>query len=244
MSIKTAIVTGGATGIGAATVKSLCEEGFAVAIVYRSSEEKAKALSSSLISRGHTAFPVYADVRRTESVDAAVRQIAKKTGRIDALVNNAGVSLRALLQDTADAMYAEAMGAVLDGTFRFCRACLPYMLRAHSGSIVNIASMWGQTGGAMESVYSAAKAGVIGLTKALAKETAPSGVRVNCVSPGAVDTAMMAEFSPEDIAALCEEIPMGRLGTPEEVAAAAAFLCSDKAGYITGQVLGVNGGIC
>ena len=242
--MKTAIVTGGATGIGAATVKELCEAGFTTAIVYCTSEEKAQALSSSLISRGYTAFPVRADVRSTESVAAAVNAVFERTGRIDALVNNAGVALRQLLQDTTDEMYADTVGAVLDGTFRFCRAVLPFMLRAHSGSIVNVASMWGQTGGAMESVYSAAKAGVIGLTKALAKETAPSGITVNCVSPGAVDTDMLSGFTREDMALLCEEIPMGRLGAPEEVAAAAAFFCSDKARYITGQVLGVNGGIC
>ncbi len=240
--MKTAIVTGGATGIGAATVRALCKQGYSVAIVYNSSEENALALSSGLIYDGFDAFPVKADVRNPDEVNEAVNRVFRLNRRIDVLVNNAGLSLSKLTQDVTDAQWADVLGVNLSGAFYFCRAVLPHMIRAQAGRIVNIASMWGQAGASMEVAYSAAKAGVIGLTKALAKETALSGVTVNCVAPGAVDTAMMASFSEADVQALCEEIPVGRLGTPEEVAGAVAFFTAEENGYITGQVLGVNGG--
>ena len=240
--MKTAIVTGGATGIGAATVRALCKQGYSVAIVYHSSEENALALSSGLISDGFDAFPVKADVRNPDEVNEAVNRVFRLNRRIDVLVNNAGLSLSKLTQDVTDAEWADVLGVNLSGAFYFCRAVLPHMIRAQAGRIVNIASMWGQAGASMEVAYSAAKAGVIGLTKALAKETALSGITVNCVAPGAVDTAMMASFSEADVQALCEEIPVGRLGTPEEVAKAVAFFTAEENGYITGQVLGVNGG--
>lgn len=240
--MKTAIVTGGATGIGAATVRALCKQGYSVAIVYNSSEENALALSSGLIYDGFDAFPVKADVRNPDEVNEAVNRVFRLNRRIDVLVNNAGLSLSKLTQDVTDAQWADVLGVNLSGAFYFCRAVLPHMIRAQAGRIVNIASMWGQAGASMEVAYSAAKAGVIGLTKALAKETALSGVTVNCVAPGAVDTAMMSSYSEADVQALCEEIPVGRLGTPEEVAGAVAFFTAEENGYITGQVLGVNGG--
>ncbi len=240
--MKTAIVTGGATGIGAAVVTELCRLGYSTAIVYCKSEENALALSSGLIYDGFDAFPVKADVRNPDEVNEAVNRVFRLNRRIDVLVNNAGLSLSKLTQDVTDAQWADVLGVNLSGAFYFCRAVLPHMIRAQAGRIVNIASMWGQAGASMEVAYSAAKAGVIGLTKALAKETALSGVTVNCVAPGAVDTAMMASFSEADVQALCEEIPVGRLGTPEEVAGAVAFFTAEENGYITGQVLGVNGG--
>ena len=241
--MKTAIVTGGAGGIGAAVAETLCRQGYSVAIVYHSSEENALALSYGLISMGLDAFPVYADARSSADVDAAVEKIWRLNRRIDVLVNNAGLSQHRLLQDTTDGEWDDLIGVNLSGTFYFCRAALPYMLKAHAGRIVNVSSMWGQVGAAMEASYSAAKAGVIGLTKALAKEVAPSGVTVNCIAPGAVDTAMMKEYSPEDVDALCGEIPACRLGTPAEIAAAVAFLAREDSAYITGQVIGVNGGL-
>ena len=131
----------------------------------------------------------------------------------------------------------------LTGVFNCCRAVLPYMIHEKNGRIINISSMWGQVGASCEVHYSAAKAGVIGLTKALAQEVAPSGITVNCIAPGAVETKMMASFSQEDIDALCEEIPLMRLGRAEEIAAAVSFFAGDGAGYITGQILGVNGGM-
>ena len=218
---------------GAAVVTELCKLGYSTAIVYYRSEENALALSSGLISAGFDAFPVMADVRDPDAVNAAVQKIFRLNGRIDVLVNNAGLAQRKLTQDVTDEEWRDLVS----------RAVLPHMIRAKAGRIVNIASMWGQVGAAMETAYSAAKAGLIGLTKALAKEAAPSGISVNCIAPGAIDTAMMQGFSAEDVEALCEEIPSGRLGTPGEVAKAVAFLAAEENAYITGQVIGVNGGL-
>lgn len=241
--MKTAIVTGGARGIGAAAVKKLCEIGFSVAVNYVSSEEKANALSSELVSLGFDAFPVRADVSDPAQVKAMFDTVMARNGRIDVLVNNAGIAAQQLFDTVTDEQWQHILGCDLTGTFHCCREALPYMLRAKSGRIINIASMWGQVGASCEAAYSAAKAGVIGLTKALAKEVGLSGITVNCVSPGAIATDMMKPFSAEDIDALCEEIPLGRLGSPEEVANVIAFLAGDGASYVTGQVIGVNGGM-
>ena len=163
-------------------------------------------------------------------------------GFIGTLVNNAGIAQQKLFTDITDGDWENMLGVHLGGTFRCCRAALPEMLRRHSGSIINISSMWGQTGGSCEVHYSAAKAGVIGLTKALAKEVAPSGITVNCIAPGVIRTRMLDGFSEDELAALAEETPAGRLGTPGDVAGAAVFLAGEDARFITGQVLGVNGG--
>lgn len=241
--MKTAIVTGGAKGIGAATVRKLCENGFSVAINYFSSEEKAKALSSELIFSGFDAFPVKADVSDPAAVKEMLRAVLERNGRLDALVNNAGIAKQQLFDTVSDEEWQRMLGCDLTGVFNCCREALPVMLKAKYGRIVNVASMWGQVGASCEAAYSAAKAGAIGLTRALAKEVGPSGITVNCVSPGAIATDMMAHFSEDDVSALCEEIPLGRLGIPEEVAEVIAFLVSDKAAYITGQTIGVNGGM-
>ena len=239
--MRTAVVTGGATGIGAAAVKLLCERGFLTAIIYHTSEEKALALSSFLVSKGGDAFAVKADVTDPAQVRKMAETVFSRTSSIDVLVNNAGVDHWQLFDTVTDEQWRRVIDTDLSGVFNCCREVLPVMLRQKYGRIVNIASVWGQVGASCEAVYSAAKAGVIGLTKALAKETALSGVTVNCVSPGAIATDMMKRFSEEETAAFCEEVPMGRLGTPEEVAQAVAFFASEEASYITGQVLGVNG---
>ena len=241
--MKTALVTGGAKGIGAAAVKKLCENGFSVAINYLSSEEKAFALSSALISAGFDVFTVKADVSDAGQVDDMISAVLSRNGRLDVLVNNAGIAKQQLFDTVTDADWQKMLGCDLTGVFNCCRACLPHMLQAKKGRIINVSSMWGQVGASCEVSYSAAKAGVIGLTKALAKEVGLSGVTVNCVAPGAIETDMMAQFSDDDIRTLCEEIPLGRLGKPEEAAELIAFLASDKASYITGQVIGVNGGM-
>jgi 3-oxoacyl-[acyl-carrier protein] reductase len=159
------------------------------------------------------------------------------------LVNNAGVAQQKLFTDLSVDEWQRMMAIHVDGAFYTCRAVLPDMIRAHSGSIVNISSMWGQTGGSCEVHYSTAKAALIGLTKALAKEVGPAGIRVNCVAPGVIRTDMLAELSRETLNDLEEETPLCRLGTPEDVASAVSFLVSDGAGFITGQVLAPNGGI-
>lgn len=237
--MKNAVVTGAAGGIGEAVVRRLAQDGCQVWACYYRSKEKALRLYAGL----SCVEPVFLDVRDFPAVEETLRSIENTSGGIDILVNNAGIAQQKLFTDLTDEDWREMTDTDLGGVFACCRAALPGMIRRKWGRIINISSMWGQSGGSCEVHYSAAKAGVIGLTKALAKETALSGVTVNCVSPGAVDTAMMAPFSEEDRKALCEEIPMGRLGTPQEVAAAVAFLASPDASYITAQVLGVNGGI-
>ncbi len=239
---KTAFVTGGAGGIGAAVVKKLCEDGFSVAVSYNSSEQRALSLCSELALSGADVFPVKCDVSDPVQVNKAVKSIVEKTGGIDVLVNNAGVSLWGLFDTTTDEEWNRVTGINLTGTFNCCREVLGIMLRKKQGRIVNISSVWGQTGASCEAVYSASKAGVIGLTKALAKEYALSGITVNCVSPGVIDTGMMSRFSECEKKDICEDIPMGRMGTPEEVAFAVSFFADERSSFITGQVLGVNGG--
>lgn len=237
---KTAIVTGAARGIGKAIAKRLVEDGFFVAAVYNSSEKLAKELESELYSN----VKAYkCDVSDSESVNAVVRAVLKDRKTVDVLVNNAGIAQQKLFTDITDEDWSRMIGVDLSGAFYFTRAVLPSMINEKSGRIINITSMWGETGGSCEVHYSAAKAGLIGMTKALAKETGLSGICVNAVSPGVIETDMMSNFSEADKEALREEIPLSRLGSVEDVANAVAFLCSEKASYITGQVISVNGGI-
>lgn len=240
---KIAVVTGGASGIGEATVRKLCADGFPVVINYFSSEAKAEALATELSYNGFDIMTVKADVSQSQEVNEMIEKVAADFGTPYVLVNNSGIAQQKLFTDITDDDWNKMLGIDLTGVFNCCRSVLPYMIHEKQGRIVNISSMWGQVGASCEVHYSAAKAGVIGLTKALAQEVAPSGITVNCVAPGAIETKMMSSFTQDDIAALCEEIPLMRLGKPKEVAAAVAFLASDSAGYITGQVLGVNGGM-
>lgn len=236
---RNALVTGGGKGIGRAVARALARAGFGVVIAYNTSERAAMALCDELNGTSR-ATAVQADLTHTDGV-AAVRAACTAFGGIDTLVNNAGVSLEGLLQDVTDEQYDRVMDANVKAPFRLIRAFLPDMLSSHFGRIVNIASIWGQVGGATETVYSASKAALIGLTKALAKETALSGVTVNAVAPGAIDTDMTAGLSAADRAAVAAEIPMGRFGTPEEVAEIVELL-TRRTSYMTGQVIGVNGG--
>lgn len=237
---KTAIVTGAARGIGKAIAKRLVEDGFFVAAVYNFSEKLAKELESELYPNVKT---YKCDVSDSESVNAVVRAVLKDRKTVDVLVNNAGIAQQKLFTDITDEDWNRMIGVDLSGAFYFTRAVLPSMINEKSGRIINITSMWGETGGSCEVHYSAAKAGLIGMTKALAKETGLSGICVNAVSPGVIETDMMSNFSEADKDALREEIPLSRLGSVEDVANAVAFLCSEKASYITGQVISVNGGI-
>lgn len=237
---KTAIVTGAARGIGKAIAKRLVEDGFFVAAVYNSSEKLAKELESEL---NPNVKAYKCDVSDSESVNAVVRAVLKDRKTVDVLVNNAGIAQQKLFTDITDEDWSRMIGIDLSGAFYFTRAVLPSMINEKSGRIINITSMWGETGGSCEVHYSAAKAGLIGMTKALAKETGLSGICVNAVSPGVIETDMMSGFSEADKEALREEIPLSRLGSVEDVANTVAFLCSEKASYITGQVISVNGGI-
>lgn len=240
---KVALVTGGAKGIGAATVKKLCKDGYAVAINYNTSEQRALSLCSFCASEGFTAIPVKCDVSVSSDVEKMFSQIEEKLGPVELLVNNAGVSLWGLFDTVTDEEWNNVIGINLTGTFNCIRRAIPAMLNKKYGRIINISSVWGQEGASCEAVYSASKAGIIGLTKALAKEYAPSGITVNCLCPGVIDTEMMSRFSDEEKAAICEEIPVGRMGTPEEIAHAVSFLADKNSAYITGQILGINGGM-
>ncbi len=240
---KVVLVTGSSRGIGRAIAEELAIEGYKIAINCRAESREAEELYNNLHDRGIPCGLYYADVTDYTAVEAMAEAITQELGPVTHLVNNAGFAQQKLFCDITPAEWRQMMGVHLDGAFNTCRIFLPEMVRRHSGAIVNIASMWGETGGSCEVHYSAAKAGLIGLTKALAKEVGPSGVRINGVSPGVIDTAMLADFDSETRHSLAEETPLMRLGTPQDVAYAVAFLLSDKAGFITGQILSPNGGI-
>ena len=240
---RVALVTGGAKGIGAAIVKRLCKDGYSVAINYNTSEQRALSLCSFCASEGFTVLPVKCDVSSSSEVERMFSEIEERLGAVELLVNNAGISHWGLFDTVTDEEWNKVMGTNLTGTFNCTRRAIPSMLRSKHGRIVNISSVWGQTGASCEAVYSASKAGIIGLTKALAKEYAPSGITVNCICPGVIDTDMMNRFSDEEKQAIAEDIPAGRMGTPEEVADAVSFFADEKTSYITGQILGINGGM-
>ena len=241
---STVLITGASRGIGAACARRFAQDGWKVAVHYYKSEAEALALAEELRAAGAEAVPVRGDLSDPAQAARAVEGAQAALGHLDALVCNAGVALPVqLLTDTTDDQWRRVMGADLDGVFFTLRAAIPGMVSRKRGAIVTVSSMWGVTGGSCEAPYSAAKAGVIGLTKALAKELGPSGIRVNCVAPGAIETDMTAFLTPEDRAALADEAPLGRMGTPEEVADAIRFLAGEEARFITGQVLRVDGGM-
>lgn len=237
------LVTGASRGIGAAIARAFACEGCDVAVNYHKNAENAESLCKELKEKGVRAISVQADVSDGAHVSAMFETVRRELGDPDILVNNAGISMFGLLTDLSDEDWQRMLSTNLSSVFYCCKAALPAMIRAHRGVIVNIASMWGEVGASCEAAYSAAKAGVIGLTKALAKEVGPSGVRVNAVSPGVVMTDMMAGFSEQDIAALKEESPLMMTGAPADIADAVLYLASDKARFVTGQVLPVNGGM-
>ena len=238
-----ALVTGASGGIGGAVALQLARDGYAVAVHCHQNEQRAQAVCDEIRAMGGVAEVFVCDITDADAVDYMVNEICRTLGCVTVLVNNAGIAQQKLFTDLSVDEWQRMMSIHVDGAFYTCRAVLPDMIRAHSGSIVNVSSMWGQTGGSCEVHYSTAKAALIGLTKALAKEVGPAGIRVNCVAPGVIRTDMLAELSRETLNDLEEETPLCRLGTPDDVAAAVSFLVSDGAGFITGQVLAPNGGI-
>ena len=229
--MKRALVTGGTRGIGFEVCRLLLERGYRVTALYSKDEKSAEEARERL--KG-VCF-LRADVSKEEEIERVFKDIPS----LDLLVNNAGVELYKLAQDTTFEEWQRVMDVNAGGVFLCAKHAVKKMLDK-GGAIVNISSVWGQTGGSMESVYSASKGAIIAFTKALAKELAPMNITVNCVAPGAIDTDMMKRFNDEEKKALCEEIPLGRLGTPQEVAQAVLFLAESR--YVTGQVLAVNGG--
>jgi 3-oxoacyl-[acyl-carrier protein] reductase len=238
---KTALITGGAKGIGAAVCRTLAENGFNLAINYNSSYSEACSLKKELSTLTNVEI-FKCDVSCSAQVKEMFSEINNHFGGVDILVNNAGIAQQALFTDITDSMWEKMLSTNLSGAFYCCREALPYMINQKSGKIINIASMWGEVGASVEVHYSAAKAGLIGLTKALAKEVGLSGITVNAVSPGVIETDMLSSFSEEDKACLKEETPLNRLGTVQDIAKAVGFLASDSADFITGQVVSVNGG--
>ena len=233
------LISGGDRGIGAAAAQAFYAAGYRVAVLYHQNAEAAARLEKAL--PGCTI--VQCDVASRASCELAFHAVEQALGHVDVLVCNAGIAQQKLFTDITPEEWQRMLDVNLSGAFHLCQLALPGMIHRKAGRILTVSSMWGQTGGSCEVHYSAAKAGLIGLTKALAKEEGPSGVTVNCVAPGVIDTDMMAAFTAEDKAALAEETPVGRLGSAAEVAALLVYLAGENAGYITGQVFGVNGGL-
>ena len=233
------LISGGDRGIGAAAARAFWQAGYRVAVLYHTHAEAAAALEKELPGL----LAVQCDVASRASCEVAFHTVEQAVGHVDVLVSNAGIAQQKLFTDITPEEWQHMLDVNLSGAFHLCQLALPGMIRRKAGRILTVSSMWGQTGGSCEVHYYAAKAGLIGLTKALAKEEGPSGITVNCVAPGVIDTDMMAAFTAEDKAALAEETPVGRLGSADEVAQLLVFLAGESAGYITGQVFGVNGGL-
>jgi 3-oxoacyl-[acyl-carrier protein] reductase len=239
---QTALITGASRGIGAAIAERFATLGMNVIIHYSESHESANRVARHCISLGANAITLSADIRSAEQVERMKEKLEARGLVPNILVNNAGVSHYGLLSDMSEEEWDQVMNVNLKGAFLCTKAFMPAMISAKYGRIINISSVWGISGASCEAAYSASKGGLNALTKALAKELAPSGVTVNAVAPGAVETDMMATFNKEEISALQEEIPAGRLAQPDEIASLVYFLALPESGYITGQVISPNGG--
>lgn len=240
---KTALVTGASRGIGRAIALALASKGFAVALNYAGSHDAAEAVKKEIEAAGGKAFTVQGDVSKSEDVDRVFKTVKDEFGGLDVLVNNAGINRDALLIRMKESNWDDVIATDLKSDFLTTKAAAAMMMRKRKGSIINISSVVGIMGNIGQANYAAAKAGVIGLTKACAKEMAARNIRVNAVAPGFIETAM-TDGIPEKIReGMISSIPMGRMGQPEDVAKAVCFLASDDSSYITGQVLVVDGGL-
>ena len=240
---KTVLITGGSRGIGRACAKAFAAAGYRVAVIYNNAAEAAEELVAELISSGTDTAAFRCDVASFDGVGKVVADVKKRFGNIDVLVNNAGIAQIKLFTDITESEWDRMFDVNVKGVFNFCSHVVPGMVSEKKGRIINVSSMWGITGASCEVHYSASKAAVIGFTKALAQELGPSGITVNCIAPGVIATDMNSGLDQETMAQLEDEIPLMRIGEPEEVAASAVFLASEGASYITGQILSVNGGM-
>ena len=239
---STALVTGASRGIGRAIAVRLAREGYAVCINYLEHKEAAESLAAELLAQGHQAIAVCADVADRNAVQSMVKTVEQTFGQVTLLVNNAGISRQGLFQDMDDETWNRSFAVNVNGARNTIQAVLPQMISKKSGCIVNISSIWGLRGASCEVAYACTKAALIGLTRSLALELAPSQIRVNAVAPGCIETDMVRMLGEETRSMLVEETPMGRLGTPEDIANTVAFLASEQASFLTGQVLTVDGG--
>ena len=235
---KTVLITGASRGIGKAAAELFQKNGYNVIINYNSSEKKALELVDKLPG----SIAIKGDVSNESDVKAMFEKAIAHFGKIDVVINNAGVAITKLITDTTMSDWENLFGINVTGTFLVSKCASEHMIKNHSGKIINISSIWGVSGASCEACYSASKGAVITFTKALAKELGPSGITVNAVAPGFIDTDMTKDISPEDRDAFCEETPLGRIGKPEDVANLLLFLASENADFITGQIIGCDGG--
>lgn len=239
---KVALITGSSRGIGRAEAIALARDGYAVCVNCVEREDKAQELAAQLRSEGCEAMWYKADVADAAAVKQMVAEVEKTLGAVTLLVNNAGIAKQCLFQDMTEDYWKRIFDVNLNGAFNTIHAVLPHMLHEHSGCIINTSSIWGQHGASCEVAYSATKHAIIGLTRSLAQELAPTNIRVNCVAPGVINTDMVQVLGTETLDALAEDTPVGRLGRPEDIAAVVSFLASDAASFITGQVITSDGG--
>jgi 3-oxoacyl-[acyl-carrier protein] reductase len=240
--MKTVLVTGSSKGIGREIVKHFSNRGYSVAINYNKSKVDAESLFDEIVSNKGIAIIYKADVSNEEEAKSMVDEIIKEYGHIDVLVNNAGISSKGLLIEEDNNTTKQLIETNLISAINMCKYVIPHMLDYGKGSIVNISSIWGNVGASLETTYSASKSGLIGLTKALAKEYGYNHINVNCVCPGVIDTEMNNNLSPKEKQDIISQIPAGRLGTADDVARLVRFLTSDENDYINGQVITIDGG--
>ena len=238
--MPTAFISGASRGIGRAAALKLASLGYDLALNYHTNYEAAQNVQHEAQKYGVKVLLLAGDIANENNVREMFRKIGETFGGADVVVNNASFAEQLMFQDYEK--WRRMFAVTVDGAFFTVQNALPHMLHEKRGRIINISSMWGEVGASCEVHYSAAKGALIAMTKALAKELGPSGITVNCITPGVIDTEMNAHLSAEDIAELCEETPLGRLGSPDDIAETVAFLASAEAGFITGQIIGVNGG--
>lgn len=235
--MKNVLITGGSRGIGHACVEKFTSEGYTVSFIYNNSDSSAQEISAKT-----GAFSIKADISNPNEAKRAVAEAIEAMGGIDILVNNAGISFIKLFTDTTDEDYYNIMNTNLGGTFFVTREAARNMISNHFGRIVNIGSMWGKVGASCEVAYSASKSAVEGFTKALAKELGPSGITVNCIEPGVINTEMNAELDETTLSELCDETPVGKIGDANGLAEFIFLIATEKSGFLTGQIVGFDGG--